>query len=103
MSAKAVFSIELDSEPDAVFTAVSADDHPVTEALHEWVDDDFDWKTEERLTREYPRPSPEEYLEFMRRKVEAARADVAAGRGRPHAEVEADFAARHARVMAGRT
>jgi len=87
--------MEQDSEADIAFTAVSADDHPD-------MDDDFDRKTEERLAREYPLPSPEEYLEFMRRKVEQANADIAAGRWRTHAEVEADFSARHARVLAGR-
>jgi len=34
-----------------------------------------------------------EYLDYMRRKVEKARESMRAGRGRPHAEVEAEFAA----------
>jgi len=41
------------------------------------------------------RPSPE-YLDFLRRKVEAARADIAAGRWYTSEEVEAYFAARRA-------
>jgi len=41
------------------------------------------------------RPSPE-YLEFLRRNVEAARADIAAGRWYTREEVEAYFAARRA-------
>jgi len=57
-------------------------------------------RVEERLAREYPELTPEAYLEFVRRKVERARADIAAGRWRTHAEVEADFAARHERMMA---
>jgi len=40
-------------------------------------------------------PSPE-YLEFLRLKVEAARADIAAGRCYTNEEVEAYFAARRA-------
>jgi len=60
-------------------------------------------RIEERLAREYPQLTPEAYLERVRRAVERGRADIAAGRWRTHAEVEADFAARHARVMAERS
>jgi len=60
-------------------------------------------RVEERLAREYPELTPKAYLERVRRAVERGRADIAAGRWRSHAEVEADFAARHARVMAERS
>ena len=39
-----------------------------------------------------------EYDEFLRRKVEAGRASMRAGLGRPNDEVEAEFAARRASV-----
>ena len=48
------------------------------------------------LMRELIRSQREEreYGEFLRKKVEAGRASMRAGRGRPHHEVEDEFAAR---------
>lgn len=40
----------------------------------------------------------EAYDDSLLRKVEVARAEIRAGAGRPHDEVEAEFAARRARV-----
>jgi hypothetical protein len=40
-----------------------------------------------------------EYDAFVRRKVEAGRKDMRAGRGRGHAEVEADFATRRRELL----
>jgi len=88
MNTKAV-CMELD-EPHVAGESMHA--HPAAEAAHAWMDDDFDQKTEERLAREYPRPSPEEYLEFMRRKVEQANADIAAGRWKTHEQLAAERA-----------
>jgi len=42
-----------------------------------------------------------EYLAFMRRQVDAARADIAAGRLIAHEQIEAEHAAWCARVLAG--
>lgn len=48
-----------------------------------------------KLAPELPEDlSNDEYEDFIRRKVEAAREDMRAGRGRSHAEVEADSATR---------
>jgi hypothetical protein len=53
------------------------------------------------LMREFVRRQREarEYDTLVRRKVEAGRADVRASRGRTHAEVEADFAARREALL----
>jgi len=94
MTTTAAFSAQLEPELDDAFTvAPAANRQPAVEAV---MDDDFDLKLEERLARDYPVASPQEYLEFMRRKVEKARADIAAGRWKTHADVEAYFAARRA-------
>jgi len=58
-------------------------------------------RVEERLAREYPMPSPEDYLEFVRRAVERGRADIAAGRWKTHAQLEAERAAWRANLRQG--
>ena len=52
------------------------------------------------LMREFVKRQREarEYEEFLCRKVEAGRASMRAGLGRPNEEVEAEFAARRASV-----
>jgi len=42
-----------------------------------------------------------EYIEFLRRKVEKAMISVREGRGRSNEEVNAYFAEKHARLIAG--
>jgi len=99
MTTSTVFSAEPEPElHDDAFTAATAASCRLAAG---GMDDDFDQRLEERLARDYPAASPEEYLEFMRRKVEKARVSMRAGLGRSHAEVEAHFAARHARVLSG--
>jgi len=44
-----------------------------------------------------------EYLEFLRRKVEKSRISMREGRGRSNEEVNAYFAAKHARLIAGQS
>jgi len=95
MTAPAVFSAEPDLDDCTAAPAASC--QPAAEVGDEW--EDFDRELEARLARDYPVLSPEEYLEFMRRKVEKARASMRAGLGRSHAEVEAYFAARHVRGL----
>jgi len=64
------------------------------------MDDDFDRELEERLARDCPVLSAEEYLECLRRRVEAARADIAAGRWKTHEQLEAERDAWRARLRA---
>ena len=40
-----------------------------------------------------------EYDEFLRRKVEASRVSMRAGRGRPDEEIEAEFSKRRAKAV----
>ena len=56
-----------------------------------------------KLMRSYieQRRQAREYDEYLRRKVEAGRASMRAGRGRSNDEVEAAFAARRNQVAAG--
>lgn len=53
------------------------------------------------LMREFVqrRREEREYDDFLRRKVEIARASMRAGRGRSNEEVEAEFAARRAELL----
>ena len=88
MAKDAVFTMKLEPELRAEFTAAAEAAHrPASQVVRE-------------LMREFVQRQreAEEYDGFLRRKVEAARAEVRAGAGRPHDEVEAEFAARRARV-----
>jgi len=85
MAAKAVFTMKL--EPglrDAFMAEVAAADRPAAQVIRE-------------LMRGYIEKSREnrEYSEFMRRKVEIARADIQNGRVHASEDVEAEFAARY--------
>ncbi|MDY0242521.1 MAG: hypothetical protein RBR34_10120 [Rhodospirillaceae bacterium] len=55
------------------------------------------------LTRDHSgqRPQAREYDDYLRRKVEAGRASMRAGRGRTNDEVEAAFVTRRNRAAAG--
>ena len=91
MSKEAVFTMKLEPELRADFMAeVAGEDRPASQVMRE-------------LMRSYiqQRRQAREYDEYLRRKVEAGRASMRAGRGRSNDEVEAAFAARRNQVAAG--
>jgi len=88
MSKQAVFTMKLEPELRAEFMSEAEAAHrPASQILRE-------------LMREFVQRQREarEYDEFLRRKVEAGRASMQVGQGRSNDEVEAEFAARRARV-----
>jgi predicted transcriptional regulator len=88
MSKEAVFTMKLEPELRAEFMAAAAAAHrPASQVLRE-------------LMREFVQRQRDarDYDEFLRRKVEAGRTSMRAGRGQPNDEVEAEFAARRARA-----
>lgn len=88
MTKEAVFTMKLEPELRAAFMAEAEAAHrPASQVMRE-------------LMREFIQRQREvrEYDEFLRRKVEAGRASMREGQGRPNDEVEAEFAARRARV-----
>ncbi|MDR2212232.1 MAG: antitoxin of toxin-antitoxin stability system [Pseudomonadales bacterium] len=83
---KAVFTMKLEPElRDSFMAAVAAADRPASQVVRE-------------LMRDYieQRSQAHEYAEFLRRKVDAGRADFRAGRTFTNDEVAAKFAARRA-------
>ena len=90
MPKEAVFTMKLEPELRADFMAEAArEDRPASQVMRE-------------LMRAYieQRRQAREYDDYLRRKVEAGRASMRAGRGRSNDEVEAAFAARRRRVAA---
>ena len=88
MPKEAVFTMKLEPELRAEFMAEAEAAHrPASQVLRE-------------LMREFVQRQREarEYDEFLRRKVEVAQVSVRAGLGRSDEEVEAEFAARRARL-----
>lgn len=88
MLKEAVFTMKLEPELRADFIAeAQAADRPASQIMRE-------------LMRDYVRQQREarQYDEFLRKKVEAARASVEAGAGRSNEEVESEFAERRARA-----
>ena len=88
MSKEAVFTMKLEPELRAEFMAEAEAAHrPASQVLRE-------------LMREFVQRQREarEYDEFLRCKVEAARASMRAAQGRSNDEVEAEFASRRTRV-----
>ena len=86
MSKHAVFTMKLEPElRDAFMAEADAVHRPASQVLRE-------------LMREFVQRQREarEYDAFLRRKVEAGRASMRAGQGRPNEDVEAEFAARRA-------
>ncbi len=84
MPKDAVFTMKLEPELRADFIAeAAAEDRPASQVLRE-------------LMRGYieQRRQAREYEDYLRHKVEAGRASMRAGRGRPNEEVEAEFAAK---------
>lgn len=91
MPKEAVFTMKLESELRDDFMAEAEAAHrPASQVVRE-------------LMREFVRRQREErdYLNFVERKVERARSSVRAGEGRSNDEVEADFAARRAKMAPG--
>ena len=87
MSKEAVFTMKLEPELRAAFMAeAEALDRPASQVVREFIQ-------RQQESRAYDA--------FVAEKVQAARADVRAGRVRDNAEVEAEFAARRAALRAG--
>lgn len=84
MPKAAVFTMKLGSELRAEFMAAAQASHrPASQVVRD-------------LMREFV--ERQEHSAFLHRKVDRARASVAAGQGRGADEVEAGFAARRARI-----
>jgi len=76
MAKEAVFTMKLEPElRDAFMAAAAAADRPASQIVREFM-------------RDYVQQD-KEYVEFLRRKVEKSRADIAAGRTYSHEEVQA--------------
>ena len=89
MPKEAVFTMKLEPDLRAEFmSAAEAAHRPASQVLRE-------------LMREFVQRQREarEYDEFLRRKIEAGRASMQAGRGRSNDDVEAEFAARRTQVV----
>jgi predicted transcriptional regulator len=89
MSKEAVFTMKLETALRDQFMAEARTlDRPASQVMRD-------------LMREFLRRQQEarDYRDFVHSKVEAAREDRQAGRGREHAAVEADFAARRAGLL----
>ena len=88
MSKEAVFTMKLEPELRAEFMAEAEATHrPASQVLRE-------------LMRDFVRHQREgrEYHEFLRRKIEVSRKSMRAGQNQSNEEVEAEFAARRAKV-----
>jgi len=88
MPKEAVFTMKLEAElRDAFMSEVEATHRPASQVVRELMREFIQRRREER-----------EYDEFLRRKVEIARASMRAGRGRSNEDVEAEFAALRAEL-----
>lgn len=91
MSKAAVFTMKLEPDlRDAFMAAAEAAHRPASQVVRE-------------LMREFvqQQEDAEAYRAFVTRKVELSRASIRRGEGRSNEEVEAEFAARRARVTDG--
>lgn len=89
MSKEAVFTMKLETGlRDQFMAEARALDRPASQVMRD-------------LMREFLKRQQEErdYRGFVHSKVEAAREDRQAGRGREHATVEAEFASRRAELL----
>lgn len=89
MTKEAVFTMKLEPElRDEFMAEAQALDRPASQVVRD-------------LMREFVQRQREarEHDAFVRRKVEAGRKDMRAGRGRTQAEVEADFAIRRTNLL----
>lgn len=92
MTKKAIFTMKLESQLRDEFMAAATDnDRPASQVVRQLM---RDYIRQQRQTREY-----EQYLQ---QKVDAGRASMAAGRGSPNDEVEAEFGARRRRALTNR-
>ena len=92
MAREAVFTMKLELElRDAFMKMAVNEDRPASQIMRELMRGYIEQRRQER-----------EYDRYLNRKVEAGRDSMRAGRGRPNDKVEAAFAAKHARVPAGR-
>jgi hypothetical protein len=90
MPKEAVFTMKLEPElRDAFMAEAEAADRPASQLVREMMRQFIQRQREAR-----------EYDEFLRRKVEIARTSMQAGIGRSNEEVEAEFAARRAALLA---
>ena len=86
MAKEAVFTMKLEPALRAEFMAEAEAVHqPASQVVRELMREFIQRRRDER-----------EYQEFLRNKVETARASKQAGLGRTHEDVEAEFAARRA-------
>ena len=91
MSTKAVFTLKLEPElRDEFMAAAVEDDRPASQVVRELMRGYLDQRRKSR-----------EYDEYLRQKVETACESMRAGRGRSNDEVEATFAAKRRKAMAG--
>lgn len=91
MSKQAVFTMKLEPELRENFMAEAAsEDRPASQVMRE-------------LMRGYieQRRQARDYDDYLRRKVDAGRSSMSAGLGRSNDGIEADFAARRKKVLAG--
>lgn len=89
MSKEAVFTMKLEPElRDEFMAEADASHRPASQIVREMMREFVQRQREER-----------EYDEFLRRKVEVARADKHSGRSYSNEEVEAEFAARRAELL----
>jgi hypothetical protein len=90
MPKAAVFTMKLEPDLRADFMAeVANEDRPASQVMRELMRGYIEQRRQER-----------EYNDYLRGKVEAGRASMNAGLGRPNDEVEAAFAARRKQVSA---
>jgi predicted transcriptional regulator len=88
MPKAAVFTMKLEAElRDAFMAAAEASHRPASQVVREMMRSYINLQQARR-----------EHDAFLERKVETARASLRDGLGRPNEAVEADFAARRARV-----
>ncbi len=92
MGTKAVFTMKLEPDLRDQFMAAAADaDRPASQVVRELMRDYIERRSQERA-----------YSDYLHQKVETARASVKAGRVRSQEAVEADFAARRAKLRESR-
>lgn len=89
MSKEAVFTMKLEPALRARFMAVAtSEDRPASQIVRELMRDYIEQREQAR-----------EYEDYLRRKVEAGRLSMRAGRGRTNDEVEAAFAAKRKQLQ----
>lgn len=91
MNTKAVFTMKLEPDlRDSFMAEAAAADRPASQVVRELMRDYIEQRRHERA-----------YSEYLGHKVGKARASMLEGQGRPHEAVEADFAARRAKLAEG--